>query len=288
MAKVIIYTTNPGNPAPTNLRTIIQGLGYTVVVVTTISLDRVKQEGKPGAGVAMVFDLSGINSTILAQMSAEGYVCAVTLHRATVYDFKIYYISNIHTSSIPSAKFVNTSNILSSDVMESPTFPINSNVDYLNLNGFMVSVKHLIQDAGSTMTLAFMHNGNATFNGIYVKSPIFFLSFLTSFPNQLVNDQIRNFFRDILQYAILTTEPPYYIQGTVKDLEGNPLERDISIYSQTNYTLKNTGKSSALTGEYSVGAYTNEPVFVVYHPSSTEKPDIHYNLVPVNNPSYIS
>lgn len=290
MAKVIILTTQPNNAPAINFKKLIESLGYQVVMYTTsVTVAQVISQGKPGKDVAMIFSLEGISSNILVQLSGLGYIYGGGLEKATTYDLKIYYSSTVNTNSIASATIVNSTKIFSADTMENITIPLTGSQYSLNSNGFMLGVKTLITAINSTVYLAFMHPGNATFNSnFYIKNPIFFIGFLSNFSAAHVTDQITKFFRDIIHYAILKTEPPYLIQGTVKDFQDNPLERNISVYNQVDFTLKNSGKSSPDTGEYSIGVYNTDSVFVVYHPESTEKPDIHYNILPVDNPLYIS
>lgn len=116
-----------------------------------------------------------------------------------------------------------------------------------------------------------------TWTGKYTTgSVVFHLGFL--YDEGLTGSTI-DILKDVLDYAMLVNNPPYSVNGTVVDLEKNPLQRKIRAYDpSTGRLLKEV--TSDVDGKYNFKLVTNTPVYLVYVPEGSEKPDIHYNVIP--------
>lgn len=72
----------------------------------------------------------------------------------------------------------------------------------------------------------------------------------------------------------------FRIYGTVKDENGQPLQRLVRALDRTTFRVKNSTYSSALTGEYRLDVPTDEPCIVACQPSDEEVGNMYvYDLV---------
>lgn len=60
------------------------------------------------------------------------------------------------------------------------------------------------------------------------------------------------------------------IEGNVYDYQGNPIDRKVCVFSKTTSLYLGSTISDAVTGFYSVGIASPDPVFVVCFPNAIE------------------
>lgn len=121
--------------------------------------------------------------------------------------------------------------------------------------------------------------GVTTLTGFRLLAPIIYFSFTWSF---VYNSDWLLFFNDLLNYCKLMIKAPYQVSGTVKDLEGNPLIRNVVAYSSKSFELLQKTITNEL-GEYLLRLPTQDKITVMFIPEETEKPEVHFNVIPQEN-----
>lgn len=289
MAKVVIYPQNPVQ----GLSTLITSLGHTPVyksIETFTTLD-VTVEGPPGEnGVIMVlFTVANSDNNKIINIQALnnlGYFISVgrTNSTASTSVSLLYNLGLSNSSdglSVPGSLLLKTdSDFFSQETKINPALPLSSYSSFNNGISLYNPII-LLTESSNRNHLFYFKEGTVTFKNFTLKVPLFYIGFLWDFPTSETTQNVAKYiFKDIFNYAIDYHNPKYKISGTIKDLNENPLIRQVAVYSVEDKTLLGTTFSND-SGEYELLLKKPNPVFIMYIPNLLEKPDVHYNITPI-------
>lgn len=86
--------------------------------------------------------------------------------------------------------------------------------------------------------------------------------------------------KDVFEYCLLNTKPPFILKGQVTDSSNRPLSRKIYIYNQRTGALQGFVESD-ISGFYSFKVLRDDPLFLVCLPDdSTKNGQVHTNIIP--------
>lgn len=292
MAKVLFVGSNYSF-----LKTMVQSLGYEVITLALEELQNVSnitKHGHPGE-VAFIFtssfDASANPGLIYVQnlrvLNIDGYCIGVSkgvgsVNYANAHPaYRLGLATGVTRDSTPSTYFI--SDGADTRLLDPALYgkPIQSSVTYSS--NTLIYVKSIMK---SNTYSTFFYVEKGVINNIDKKpygAPLFYTNLFETLSSDS-NNYILNFLTDMLEYCIRTTLPTFLINGSVKTVDGTPLERGVSLYSVETKRLLDTSVSDSTTGEYTIGVYKDEKVFAVLQPlGELEAPQVHYNLTLVKN-----
>lgn len=297
MSKVIIVEAEGYHVV---LREILTELGYDIVQfpMTAFSVERVTAEGSAGKDVALIvvgrysaYDYPASESVFIS-LNNLGYVFSLSGWSGTSSSSRHFtYLLGLVNNYTYNRNSTNTeiipNSIFSEETLNNKTIVNSFDSIYTSEANICPGAQLLIRIPNTTSIKSFyLPSDTITLTKYKLKAPIFFMDFLYNL-NLTAKAPVKNIIKDVLEYSIKSTKPPYLVKGSVTDEEGSALKREISVYSVNSKNLLNKGESSETTGDYSIGIYKDEFVFVVMNPIGLDRPDIHYNIKPTNNPEYI-
>lgn len=292
MAKVLIYPAYQVG----GLETLIKSAGHTPIYKTEslFSLEHIQSIGSPGFGdddviliICTLLD-AHISPSIVPTakaLNAAGYILTMgQTNYGTTESISLTYNLGLATSlevSRGEGNLILTQNKLIKN-------------DILKLQGY-VGINRTISACRDLLTPSFVVGYSSTYpseplvvvweggvmtrTGFKLVAPIIYLSFTWSFVYS--NDWLL-FFNDLINYCKLMIKSPYKISGSVKDLKGNPLVREVVAYSSQSYELVQKTITDD-SGIYNLKLPTQDKVTVMFIPLETEKPEVHFNVIPEEN-----
>lgn len=293
MAKVLIYTNNLTYDPDVRLSNAIRNAGYEVslVIINSFTTENVKSYGPPGSSVSLVICTIDLSTTQLSSFLALkdlGYVFMLNLSTTQLRSVGLSGSTDSVATPI-GLSISNNTRIFSEETRKNLKIPKTNTltcvIDKYLTPGYIKLVSSAYY-AGGIREIVFLYDkGTKSSTGVYLKVPLFYSSLLRSVTEDTL-EIFSNIFKDIISFSIRSTYHQYHVSGSVFDQNGNPLKRVVAIYSPVSKELLNIGESNEVTGFYDIGVHYNNPVFIVMNPTETEKPDIHYNIIPETNPEY--
>lgn len=286
MSKILIFPVN--NVA--GLTQVITSLGHTPVYkeINSFSVNSVISEGPPGDdGVLMVL-FTVVDSTpdriaSLKALNDLGYVLSVgrTNGTASTSISCLYQLgfSNSSCSLTNGSAYIKDDTILSEELKNNVLIPFSHTISYNN--GINLYNPNLLLQTSSNNNISFyFEEGTVSRTNFTLKVPLFYIGFLWDLSTTAAVQIITTlFFRDVFSYVSSLYKPKFKVEGTVKDLNNVGLQRELSVYSLSTKKLLGTTISDS-TGYYVLTLKNQDSVYIVYNPNGTEKPDIHYNIIP--------
>lgn len=129
--------------------------------------------------------------------------------------------------------------------------------------------------------ISLSNNGNPSLVGI--ANNYCFIGFLPWADNISLTNDGKEYVKIVLLKFFRDKFTSYYIEGSIKDKNGNPLIREIRAYKQLNGLLAGKTLSDDL-GKYSLGLYTNDPLMVVCvgdRNTNTQNSIVYDNIIPL-------
>lgn len=286
MSKILIF---PSNNVP-GLTAIITSLGHTPVYKdpSLITPSSIVSEGPPGVdGVLMIlFTVVDSSPSVIATiktLNELGYIFSVGRTNSGVNSYtSILY--NLKLTNSPEQqistdfKFNQNSELLSLTTKEKISIYLYATFAHNGISSFSPEI--LLADSLEKSN-AFYFKSNTTASDMYVyKNPLFYLGFLWDIPSdENLRLILKSLFFDIFSFAAEVNLPNLIVEGTVKDTSDKGLVRELALYSSSTKALLKTTTSDE-TGYYKFLLKKSDPVFIVYVPLGTEKPDVHFNITP--------
>lgn len=129
--------------------------------------------------------------------------------------------------------------------------------------------------------ISLSNNGKASLVGI--ANNYCFIGFLPWADSISLTNDGKEYVKIVLLKFLRDKFVSYYIEGSIKDKNGNPLTREIRAYNQSTGILLGKANSES-NGKYNIKLYTTDPVMVVCvgdRNTNTQNSVVYDNIIPL-------